>query len=424
MNLAPLPGEVHPLLLLAVALAPPLLLWFGLAVSQALRTDPDRARRRGQKALQRLIRRCRGRSPSRLELEIWRELCVETWGLSESVPRVTALAAALPVDADPAAWARLWDEAERALYSGRSALAADWTQRALDRAAALPPWPAMPWLPTRCRHWLPPRASTNGSMPGTIPAPVMTVRCALIALMLVAGGLKAAAPAVERAVWLHQLAQQPGDWTAHQQLGLSYAHEDQWGLAAGHGTAAFLLNPAAAGVAAQFRRGLDKLDGADPRLTELASGHGAAGLAARCSAARWQQILGWSAAAGAIGLMALVWSRYFPGRGYVWAGFALACCAGAAVIAAASALRVYGPLANPRAALVVRRAEVRSIPSDLVAKESATTLPSGAVVMVIRSFFGWDQVVIEGGTVGWARTDALMWIYRHRDDSVPARELP
>ncbi len=69
MNLAPLPGEVHPLVLLAVALAPPLLLWFGLAVGQALRTDPDRSRRRGQKALQRLMRRCRGRTPSRLELE-------------------------------------------------------------------------------------------------------------------------------------------------------------------------------------------------------------------------------------------------------------------------------------------------------------------------------------------------------------------
>jgi hypothetical protein len=91
--------------------------------------------------------------------------------------------------------------------------------------------------------------------------------------------------------------------------------------------------------------------------------------------------------------------------------------------AATVALSVYGPLANPRAALVVRRAEVRSIPSDLVAKESATTLPAGAVVMVVRSFFGWDQIVIEGGTVGWARTDSLLWLYRHRDDTVPAREM-
>lgn len=229
---------------------------------------------------------------------------------------------------------------------------------------------------------------------------------------------------MERAAWLRQLAAQPGDWSAHQQLGLSYARDEHWGLAAGHGTAAFLLNPGGAGVAAQFRRGLEKLDGADPRLTALASGHGAGGLAARWSAARWELVLGWAAAAAAVGLMALVWSRYFLGRAYVWVGFALAGCAGAAWIAAAGALRVYGPLANPRAALVVRRAEVRSIPSDLVAKESATTLPSGAVVMVIRSFFGWDQIVIEGGTVGWARTDSLIWLYRHRDDSTPARELP
>jgi len=84
---------------------------------------------------------------------------------------------------------------------------------------------------------------------------------------------------------------------------------------------------------------------------------------------------------------------------------------------------VYGPLASPRAAVVVYRAELRTIPSDIAAKESFATLPAGAVVMVIRSFFGWDQVVLSSGTVAWARTESLLWIYRHRDDTVPAQEL-
>jgi hypothetical protein len=395
VSIAPLPGEVQPVGLAVAALAPPLLLWAVLAATQAWRRDPNRSRRRGQKELQRLMKRCRGRTPSRLELETWRELCVQTWGLAESVPQVTVFAAGLPAEADPTAWARLWNEAEQALYSAQAALPSDWTERAYDRADALPPWPAMPWLPTRRCHWLPPRSSRWA------------------AAVLVAVGLMGSLR-----------AQEPGDWAAHQQLAVSFAHKEQWGLAAGHWTAAFLLNPSPPAVAAGFHLGLEKLDGADPRLTKLASGQGAGGLAAHLSAARWEELLGWAAGIGMLGLSALVLSRYVRRRrAYIGAGLGLTVCSVAMVTAAAVALGVYGPLANPRAALVVRRAEVRSIPSDLVAKESATTLPAGAVVMVIRSFFGWDQIVLDGGVVGWARTDSLLWIYRHRDDTVPAREM-
>jgi hypothetical protein len=410
VSIAPLPGEVHPAVLAAVALAPPLLLWVVLAARQAWRRDPDRSRRQGQRALQRLTQRCRGRAPSRFELETWRELCVQTWGLAQSVPRVAAMTAAMPPEADPAAWALLWNEAELALYSARSPLPSDWTERARSRAEALPPWPAMPWLPIRRAHWLPP------------------VSTAWVAAVLAAAGLmgslRASAPAAERSARLQQIAQQPGDWAAHQQLAVSYAHEEKWDLAAGHWTAAFLLNPAPPAVAAGFRLGLEKWDGVDPRLTRLASGRGTGGLAARLSAARWEALLGWGAVIGALGLGALVLSRYVRRRrAYLGTGLGLVFGAGAALAAATVALGVYGPLASPRAALVLRRAEVRSIPSDLVAKESATTLPAGAVVMVVRSFFGWDQIVLEGGSVGWARTDSLLWVYRHRDDAVPAREM-
>jgi len=407
---APLPSGVHPVALALCALLPPLVLWVTLAARLAWTQDPSRSRRRGQQALQRLTQRCRGRTPSRFELETWRELCGETWGMSHSAPRAGELAAAMLSDADPAAWAQLWDECERALYGAGQPLPADWPERAERRAAALPPWPALPWLPIRRAHWLPPVGLAWGAL--------------VIAAAGLLGSLSAAIPAADRTTWLQQIARQPGDWAAHHQLAASYAREEQWGLAAGHWTAAFLLNPRPPGVAAGFRLGLEKLDGVEPRLTQLASGRGAGGLAARLSAARWEELLEWTAGLAAVGLGMLVLSRYVGRRrAYLGSGLGLVLAAGAMLVAAIVALRVYGPLASPRAAVVVYRAELRTIPSDIAAKESFATLPAGAVVMVIRSFFGWDQVVLSSGTVAWARTESLLWIYRHRDDTVPAQEL-
>ncbi len=102
----------------------------------------------------------------------------------------------------------------------------------------------------------------------------------------------------------------------------------------------------------------------------------------------------------------------------------LAACGALLVGLSGLALRQYGPLVEPRTAFVVSRADLRAIPSDIVAREATSALLSGTLVMVNRSYLGWDQVSVNGGVAGWVRTDTLLWLYRHRDASVAATLQP
>jgi tetratricopeptide (TPR) repeat protein len=454
----PLPHAGSLAGLIWLTLAPPGLAWLALATQRAWRDDPLRDRRRARRALERLIAGWQGRSPSRLDLETWRDGCVRAWGLRRAVPSAAELAADLPAEAQPAAWSALWAEAEQALFSNRRGLPPDWTERAAAAIATLPRLPIAPRLPLGSRAWWPalPRS------PAARAAAALALPLSLVfGFALTANPLTAVEPgavddpaadyqagrfAQARQCWLEQIARSPGDWTAHYNAALTLAREERWGSAAGHWTAAFLLNPSDPAVAAAFRLGLSKLDGADPVLHPLAAGSGFHRLATLGSVAQWQGGLRAGATALALGLTALLAFAYlapptrlahedrphslpaasarvrspWPHRG------AMGLAAGGALLLALSALalRQYGPLVEPRTAFVVSRADLRAIPSDIVAREATSALLSGTLVMVHRSYLGWDQVSVNGGVVGWVRTDTLLWLYLHRDAALAATIQP
>jgi hypothetical protein len=431
----PVPATLAPAWLLWLILTPPGLTWLVLATQRAWRDDPLRERRRARRALQRLIAGWRRRPPSRLDLETWRDLCVRAWGLRLAVPSAAEFAAGIPAEAKPAAWSALWTEAEHALFANRPALPADWPTRAMASSAALPRLAVAPRLPLRGRAWWPALAAW---LCASLAAPTTSAATATAAAAAAPAERHARGAAADyqagrfvpaRQEWLEQIARSPGDWAAHHNAGLTFAREERWGPAAGHWTAAFLLHPSDPAVAAAFRLGLSKLDGAEPVLRQLASRSGYHRVAALASVAQWQETLFAGAAALALGLTALLAFAYCvrsprPRRGALGSAAGLA-AAGALLLALSGlALRQYGPLVEPRSAFVVNRAQLRAIPSDIVGREATSALPSGTVVMVNRSFLGWDQVSVNGGVVGWVRTDTLLWLYRHRDTSVAATLQP
>jgi hypothetical protein len=232
---------------------------------------------------------------------------------------------------------------------------------------------------------------------------------------------KPATTARRKKTWLQEISQHPEDWAAHHDVALAFAQEEQWGPAAGHWTAAFLLDPTQPAVTHGLQESLSKIEGVDASLKQILSGSPSGRLARQASVARWQE-LNWGAAAIlSLGLVGLVVAPYLR-RSRRWRaiGFVLASAGGAGVAIALFAVRTYGPLAEPRAAFITRAAELRSIPSDLVTKQQTSTLFAGTIVKINRSFLGWDQVSLGANVAGWIRTDSLVWLYRPRDESVAA----
>lgn len=418
------PGPVVRALpaLLIVAFAPPLLLWAGLALAQSRRQDAFRDRRASARALARCLRGMQPGAVTAAELEIWRAQSVRFWRVPVAAPTADELA---DCTNDPAAWRALWAEAEASLFSPRPQLPSDWVARARAGFARRVQLPRLTWLPVRRGHWIP--AAT---------AALVAVAC----IGLVGAHLTAAEPARPEnpadlfaqkryadaaKLWRAQAAERPRDWATHYNAALAYGQGGDWGRAAGHWTAAWLVNRDERVVEAGALIGLSQLGGVDASLRRLLVGRFRDRFAARQPVAGWERWALGAAAAVALGLGCAVISLYTPVRPKLWrrGGLALALVAGGIGYVAVDAIARHGWLADPLAAFVTDTADVRSIPSELMTNQQAATLFPGTVVLVDRTFLGWDHVRTENGSEGWVRSEQLVWLYGRRDPDAIATVL-
>lgn len=376
------PGVVSKVGLVALALVPPLLLWIALALRRAWLADGWRARRAARGQVEKLLNEIsrRGTRPTRVELEFWRNCCVAAWGEGLAVPTAAEISARVTDEPTARAlWGMLWAETEAAMYAARAEVAVDWVVRAKQALAAAKPMRHMTWLPNRWRYWW------------------LTVFVGLIMVGPASGAdVKA------------------GDWAAHGAAAVNAAKAEAWGEAAAHAAAAYLLNPGEPAVRAMARASAAQVDGVDPGLQRLIEGKGMDRVVGAMSVARWQVVMLMGAAMVALGLSAGIYRRGW--------GWGLATLGVALVTAGWGAERRFGLLADGRAAVVTRTAEVRAIPSELTTGQQAATLAAGAVVVVDRSFLSWDHVRLQNGGAGWVRAEALVRMYRIRSEVVVADE--
>ena len=400
--------------LVIVALAPPLLLWLGLALGRARREDAFRARRVSRRALRRVLAEMRGGDRSAARLERWRELTTQLWPVGLAVPTADELAASTT---EPETWRTLWAESEEALFSPRHHLAPDWPERAtaaLDRVA---PLPQLTWLPVRRGHWLPPLATVallavlGVTAMQTLHAATMARPAADPAAAYGEGKFAEAASG-----WALAASQRPGDWALHHNAALAHGQIGQWGPAAGHWTAAWAVNREERAVQAGILTGLSELDGVDPALRRLLVGRPSDRLAGRLSVASWERLGLVGASALSIGLGLVVISLYTPIRPRIWliSGAVVAVVGGAVGYGAVDAIARHGVLADPLAAFVTETSDVRAVPSELMTNQQAATLFPGTMVIVDRTFLSWDHVITENGNEGWVRSEALVWLYGAR----------
>jgi len=405
------PYTFSPAWWLFAAFIPPILTWLGLAVREFRRGDSVRVRRKARKQMLSLLRNA-GRTagePSRTDLEQWRSLCIAMWEIRRAAPSASEVRVAiegLRSSTTPAVWEELWQQCEIALFRPGESVGSEWIARALHAARQARIRRSTPGFPHRWRHWAPATASllalawcASGTRGDAAVAPVEAYR----------EGRYAEA----RAGWLAQLATDPRDWTAHNNVGLAYAQEDRWPEAAAHWVAACLLNPRDASIRSNLTLALSRLDGVDPGLRRLVD-KTAIDRAATClSPGEWQLAFFAGAAVSAIGLVCMVMALY-RNRNKIArrAGLCLAVTGLGISIASMFAETRYGMLASPLAGLVVQPTELRSIPTELTEKQQTTPLPPGTVVVLGRSFLGWNQVIADGGTTGWIRREVVTPFYR------------
>ncbi len=377
---APLPPET--LWRLAVApLALTLCGWLAVAAWRAAAGSARLATRRARRNLRAAVLASRDAATPAARsaaLLAWQRAAAAWLGLEHAAPttaQLIALQHAAPTTAQlmacgAPAWAAVWAASERALFARSHALPDEWAAQALVLCAP-PPRPARARRRRRARL-----------IPQTV---ALSLMCAGLATTARGAGVAA----------------DPLDWVARHNAGVAAAAGGDLDRAIAEVGAAFVQAPrephlraALAALVARRRDG----DAAVARLAEDGR------LAPLATPWQWQMVLLGSAALVAAGL-ALASRRR--------AALLVAAVGLSGAGVAALALHEYGPLADPRAALLARAVALRSLPTEATANDAAAPapLPAGAVVLAERDFLGWTRVRRADGTVGWVRQADLVQVF-------------
>ena len=401
-------APVTPRILLTAAAIPLVLLaafalWLGSVRARA--HDPLRSRRLAAARLTAIVGAVRGAATPEArtrELLDWQRTAARALALPTQAP-TSATLRTLPLPVPAAVgdeWATLWLQSEHALHAPGGTLPADWCDRAAHTA----------------QETGVPRFNV---LRGLMPQHVFATAIPAMALVVILGaGPAAAGPLADYQAgnftaagetWQRRAAAAPTDWIARYNLGVTEAQLGNAGRALADTTAAFLLKPRDASVRWNLGAFADKVAAADARLVALAHGTGAAALARQLSPFAWQltllsgvMLLAGAAAAGLYRKHRGVPRR--PGQ------LAAAMLPGLVLFAAAAvALHVYGPLADPDAAITVAPTALRSVPTAVAQVDKP--IGAGGIVRIDRRFLDWVRVSRDDGEQGWVRNADLVPLF-------------
>ncbi|MBI4622659.1 MAG: BatD family protein [Verrucomicrobia bacterium] len=427
----PLPGSAQvmaPLargaltLWLVAPFAGLLILWFGLAVRRAQKTDPVRPRREARARLAATLAQLEtATDASRPALLLaWQRDTALLWQISHAAPSAAAFnegaltsprssaawGEGAPPDSGSSTWAALWAETDRALYGPTSLLPSDWVARAQAALAAK----RVPGFRLR-RLFLPqnlmPFAAALAFLPVAAPA------------LLRAAGVDPAAAyrqgdfAAAEQAWRATLATTPTDWIARHNLSLALAQQDRTGEAAAQAAAAFVQQPADPSVRWHFVLASEKAGFAPGALSAFVTPGPLQSLARRASPAVWQVAIIVAAFAGTAALGAMLFNGYGRRNRAVYWRAAIALALSLLVGATATAgVLTYGMAANAQAVAVTRAGILRSIPTEADTTQKTSALAAGTLALADRTFLGWTHLAFDNGQTGWVRKDAIVPLWK------------
>jgi tetratricopeptide (TPR) repeat protein len=425
--------------------------WLILSALRSRQTDPLQPQRDARRRLAQILSSLPAASnaAARVDaLHAWQRDAAALLDIPHAAPTPAILArhSGIP-DATAAAgpdgdrWARLWADADRALYGRENILPGDWLVRAEAalEATRVPGWQASSlFLPRNLLPWF-------AGFQARFSRPETGVIVSAIVLLLLFSAIRppvfaateeeqASAPkpskyyagpldaynagdfgAAEQG-WRDTVARQPADWVARHNLGLALAQQGHWPEAAAQWTSAFLLDPRDESVRWHLGLGFERADYTPPGFAEFALASGPHLLARLASPAEWQWLLVGAGFVLATGLLLLL-VRAYRNLSNGWtrpAAFAAIALAFVVILAAVMSLHFYGETTDPNVAIAWHQVLLRSIPTEADTQQKTSSLPAGSLGIVNHEYVGWVRLVFANGQTGWVRQQDIVWLYRQR----------
>lgn len=432
----PLPGAgdarvpISSTWLASLLLAPCSLLlcfWVWLAYRSARHTDPVRPRRVARDRLAATLARLAtaGTADRANLLRAWQRETAALWQIAHAAPSAHAfatLAGGAPPprganergDGTPStppttdsAWAALWAESERALYSAEGTLPSDWVTRAQAAVAAV----RLPGFKAR-RLFLP-----QNLMPFAAAlalAAVVTVSVVEAAELDALSAYRKSEFLTAEKGWRAAIAKTPTNWIARHNLSLALAQQDRASEAAAQAVAAFVQQPADPAVRWHFALAAEKAGAIPAPLDDFLKPGPRQSVARFTSAANWQLVLiatAWAVVATLGWLLFCAYERrHSRGRLRIAVGLVMGCLlVGGSAFAG---VRAYGLAAHAEAVIVARPTALRSIPTEADTAQKTTPLAAGSLALAQRTFLGWTQLAFENGQTGWVRKDDIVPLWK------------
>ncbi|MGD9897042.1 MAG: BatD family protein [Candidatus Methylacidiphilaceae bacterium] len=394
-----------------------LVLWFFLARGHARRTDPLHRRRAGLRCLRRIhreIRRSGSAGDRQQQLLRWQSAMRDVWLVAPAAPEPAELEDALErAQVDRRAledWMVLWQEAEVHLYAREASLPPNWIERAEEKARRIR-IPRQSWRTTfALRHFFPTLAFSS----------LLLASCwGLSALELYRSGRFVQSGDL----WERTLRKCPTDWIVRSNYGAALSQEGRWPEALAQWSSAFLLAPRDSAVRWNFALALSHCTGVDERLSALATGPLWFRWIGVGSPAEWQILVAVGLFALFLGALLFLLSRYRLVSSPILLRKTLFALGLSLSGIGATAVTLYGPMADPRAGLVTERSLLRSAPTD--AAEQGSPAIASTLAVIGKPFLHWVQVGLSDSRSGWLRAQAVAPFFRppllpHRVSATPA----
>ena len=384
----------------AVAL---LFFWFWLALRRARVTDPLLPRREARariSATLSTLRTAKDQSQIAALLLAWQKDTAILWQIPQAVPGPNNF------PTSETSWTALWADTERALYRDATPLPADWFTRAETALNTQPVRPFSALQLFRLGNLFP------------FAALVLFALSLPTSNLLAADGRKAYDsgdfPTAEQ-TWRKTLVETPTNPTAHHNLALALAQQNHWSESAAHAAAAFAQQPDNPAIRWNLAFTLERAGYAPSVFSGFVSANPPHAVARVLSAPQWQYAALLAVTLASLGGALLLLRAY--GHRARWLKITAASAFTIAVILGATAgfsLRVYSPLNDARAVIAWRTTMLRSIPTEADTTQKTTSLSSGTVAIVDRTFLSdrWARLSFPNGQTGWVRQDDLVRIWK------------
>jgi tetratricopeptide (TPR) repeat protein len=213
-------------------------------------------------------------------------------------------------------------------------------------------------------------------------------------------------------VWREKVVANPRDPVARNNLALAYFQLGDKERALAYGLSAYLISPGTASVSWNTRIFAQSADQLDRAVMGLWSERSREWITGRLGVFGWQLAFVLGVTILAVGWGFGLGSGYFSQNRtlFVRVGIATFAIGLMLLVAASTALGIYGKLADRNAVMIVDVEPLRSIPTEAEA-QAEKAYPPGSIARLEKSFLGWSKIRLPNQDAGWIRSEHIVSLY-------------